>query len=329
MRLEDEIKRVAKLVDSKISSELTGQPHLLYDASSHLIQAGGKRLRPLILLKFHSLYSDDEASAVPAAAAIEMVHNFTLIHDDIMDNDDMRRGVPTTHRMFGVPMAILAGDVLFAKVFKLLSETPSLSADSSRVRKAISEVASSLVTICEGQALDLNPPSLQDFTEQFYLDMIRRKTSALFEASAVVGCLSGGAPEEDIQKARIYATHLGLAFQIVDDLLGILGDPKVTGKPVGGDIRQGKRTLPMIMALKFAGEEQQKSILSIWGVRDARQEDLESVIQFIKSSGVEVEARKIAKKYLDTALSALDSLPSGDARNTLAELADFLTVRRM
>src|SRR5579885_1486071 len=167
------MKRIASLVDANIKDSLKGEPELLYSASSYLIGAGGKRLRPLILLKFYSLYKDEEA-AIPLASALELVHNFTLIHDDIMDNDDMRRGVPTTHKKFGIPMAILAGDVLFAKVFSLVSQSPALQNDAKKMRDAVRIVSESLVTICEGQALDLNPPPLEEFTEDFYFKMIRK-----------------------------------------------------------------------------------------------------------------------------------------------------------
>ncbi|MEM0118646.1 MAG: polyprenyl synthetase family protein [Conexivisphaerales archaeon] len=329
MSLESEMKRIAMLVDSKMKESLTGEPELLYSASSHLIQAGGKRLRPLILMKFYSLYRDDEVSVLPLAAALELVHNFTLIHDDIMDNDDMRRGVPTTHRKYGVPMAILAGDVLFAKVFSLVSETPALQGDARRMKEAVRVVAESLVTICEGQALDLNPPPLSDFTEEFYFGMIKKKTSALFEASALLGCIAAGSPSSHLDLAERFARHLGLAFQIVDDVLGVVGEPEVTGKPVGGDIRQGKRTLPIVMAFRKADRREQELLLSVWGVRDAPEKKVKEAVDFIRSSGVEEAARSLASQHLSEALKALEGLPQSSANETLKELANFLTVRRM
>jgi geranylgeranyl diphosphate synthase type I len=329
LSLEAEMKRIASLVDANIKDSLKGEPELLYSASSYLIGAGGKRLRPLILLKFYSLYKNDEEKAIPLASALELVHNFTLIHDDIMDNDDMRRGVPTTHKKFGIPMAILAGDVLFAKVFSLVSQSPALQNDAKKMRDAVRIVSESLVTICEGQALDLNPPSLEEFTEDFYFKMIKKKTSALFEASAMLGCIAGAAPKRDIDLARMYAENLGLAFQIVDDVLGVVGEPDVTGKPVGGDIRQGKRTLPIMMAFRSAGKKEQELLLSVWGVKDSPDDAVREAVEFIRRSGVEEQARELASKHLNNALRALEELPQCKANDTLRELADFLTIRRM
>lgn len=329
LSLQEEMKRIGQMVDAKIKKVLTGEPDILYNASSYLIKAGGKRLRPLILIKFYSMYKDDEESAVPLAAALELVHNFTLIHDDIMDNDDMRRGVPTTHKMFGVPMAILAGDVLFAKVFSLVAEAPALNSDPKRIKEAVRVVSDSLVTICEGQALDLNPPPLSDFSEDFYFLMIRKKTSALFEASALLGCIAADSPEEHLHYAKSFAENLGLAFQIVDDVLGIVGDPEVTGKPVGNDLKEGKRTLPIVMALKSSDEQARRLLLSVWGVKEAPDERLKEAVNYIRMSGVEEDARKLASEHLNRALAALERLPKCEAKDTLSELAHFLTTRRM
>src|SRR5579885_2994830 len=317
------MKRIASLVDANIKDSLKGEPELLYSASSYLIGAGGKRLRPLILLKFYSLYKDDEEAAIPLASALELVHNFTL------DHDDMRRGVPTTHKKFGIPMAILAGDVLFAKVFSLVSQSPALQNDAKKMRDAVRIVSESLVTICEGQALDLNPPPLEEFTEDFYFKMIRKKTSALFEASAMLGCIAAAAPKRHIELAKMYAENLGLAFQIVDDVLGVVGEPDSTGKPVGGDIRQGKRTLPIVMAFRSAGKKEQELLLSVWGVKDSPDYAVREAVEFIRGSGVEEEARVLAAKHLSDALQALEELPSCAANDTLRELANFLTIRRM
>ncbi|MDG6935005.1 MAG: polyprenyl synthetase family protein [Nitrososphaerota archaeon] len=329
MSLEAEMKRVASLVDGYIKESVKGYPAILYDASYHLLAAGGKRLRPFILLKFHSIYSADESAALPAAAAVELVHNFTLIHDDIMDNDELRRGVPTVHKRFGEAMAILAGDVLFAKAFRLISESQAFRGDPSKLGAAVSELAGSLVTVCEGQALDLNPPRLEDFTEKFYFDMIHRKTSALFEASAVLGCVAGGGGPDAVTKAREYADHLGAAFQLVDDLLGIAGDSSVTGKPVGGDIVQGKRTLPLLIALKLADRGWSETILATWGSRKASQETVDKIVKYIKEIGVEAQVRKLASEHLEQALRSLESFPKGAAVDSLFELANVLTLRRM
>ncbi len=328
MTFQEEVRRVASMVDSYLEEEVDGAPRDLYDASSHLIRAGGKRLRPFILVEFHALYSPDEAAVLPAAAAVELIHNFTLIHDDIMDRDEIRHGVPTVHRKYGEALAILAGDVLFAKVFSLLTRTPALS-PPSRTVEAVKIVAESLVTLCEGQALDMNAPKIEQMSEEGYYSTIEKKTSALFEASASIGCIAGGGSPEDVGRAASYARHLGLAFQLVDDVLGVVGDPGVTGKPVGGDLREGKRTMPIMLAVREAAPSDREKILSVWGKGNAEQGALAGSVEIIRSMGIDQKVRSLARGNVERALEALGPLPDAEAKRYLVQLAHFVMDRRM
>ncbi len=328
MSLQDETKRIALMVNAFIDERIQGEPAALYDASLHLIRAGGKRLRPFITLKFNSLYGKDESAAVPAAAALELVHNFTLIHDDIMDRDEMRHGVPTVHRRFGEPLAILAGDVLFAEAFKLVSETPAFSSDYMRLDKAVSLLAESLVTLCEGQAIDVKASTGELYTEEQYYDMIRKKTAALFEAASAMGVLTGGGSDKDIANARSYALNIGMAFQIVDDLLGVVGDSGQTGKPVGNDLREGKKTLPIFMAVQRSGGREKELLMEVWGKADARQQDVEAAVEVLKKLDVEEAARELAQEHMKKALDYLQRLP-GDDKHWLADLAHFIVERKI
>jgi geranylgeranyl diphosphate synthase type I len=328
MSLQEESKRIALRINAFVEERVRGEPAALYDASLHLIRAGGKRLRPFMTLKFHSLYSDDESAAIPAACALELVHNFTLIHDDIMDRDDMRHGVPTVHKSFGEPLAILAGDVLFAEAFKLVSETPAFAGDHGRLKRAVDLLAESLVVLCEGQAIDVKASGDEIYTEEQYYDIIRKKTAALFEAASVMGVLTGGGTEEDMGNARMYARNLGMAFQIVDDLLGVVGDPAETGKPVGNDLREGKKTLPIFMAVQRSSGKDRELLMAVWGKEEAKQEDVEAAVEALRRLDVERAARELAQDSVGKALDYLGKLP-GDDKHWLADLAHFVVERKI
>jgi geranylgeranyl diphosphate synthase type I len=323
-----EAKRIAEKVNAFIDLHVKGSPPELYDASLHLIRAGGKRLRPFATLKFHCLYSSDEDAALPAAVALELVHNFTLIHDDIMDRDDMRHGVATVHKKFGEPLAILAGDVLFAEAYKLISETPAFEGDFRRVNQAIRLLSSSFIVLCEGQAIDVEAAAGQFYTEKQYYEMIEKKTAALFEASAAMGVLTGNGSDEDMENAKMYARNVGLAFQMVDDLLGVVGEPSVTGKPVGGDLKEGKKTLPIYLAVQRSGAQDRRLIESVWGRSDAKQEDVEAAVEVVRKLGIDRETKRRALAHIDAALSHLERMSGGDKR-WLVELAHFVVERNI
>lgn len=319
-----ELKRIAEKVTGYIVAQLDREPKILYDASLHLIKSGGKRLRPFIVVKFYNLYRDDEDPVIPAAAALELVHNFTLIHDDIMDRDEERHGVKTVHLIYGDAIAILAGDLLFAKAFEFLSKSKAL--DDIKFRKAAKALSAASVELCEGQSDDLASIE-RGFDRNFYLGLINRKTSSLISAASSIGCLAGGGTDEEVKEASLYGRRLGLAFQIVDDLLGVVGDPKVTGKPVGGDLREGKKTLPIFLALQRASEDERLIIESVHGKRDADQREIERAVEIIRRLRVEEDVRREAERYAREALKHLYRLPEGPGRPWLTQLADFVVKR--
>jgi geranylgeranyl diphosphate synthase type I len=328
MSLKEESRRIASVVNAFIDERVKGEPQSLYSASLHLIRAGGKRLRPFMTLKFHGLFDPDESGALPAAAALELVHNFTLIHDDIMDRDDMRHGVPTVHKKFGEPLAILAGDVLFAEAFRLVAETPALKGDYDRLDKAVELLGESLVVLCEGQAVDVEAATGELYTQEQYYGIISKKTAALFEAACAMGVLTGGGSDEDIRNARAYAQNVGLAFQMVDDLLGVVGDPAETGKPVGNDVREGKKTLPIFMAVEKSDEADRKLLLSVWGKSDANQADVVAAVEVLRKLGIERATRELALSHVQSALDALAKMP-GDDKHWLVELAHYIVERKI
>jgi len=320
-----ELKRIAKKVTDFILSTLKGEPQALYNAGLHLVKSGGKRLRPFIVIKSYNLYKEGEEEILPASAALELVHNFTLIHDDIMDRDDFRHGVPTVHRAYGDAMAILAGDMLFAEAFKLLTETPAL--DNYKLKLAVATLSKASVELCEGQSEDVSSIS-RDFNENSYYMLINKKTSSLLAASSSIGCIAGGGDEDDLKNAELFGRKLGIAFQIVDDLLGVIGDPKITGKPVGGDLREGKKTLPIFLAISKADSNERKLIERVHGNSSATDEEIEKAVSLIRRLGVEDEVRRIAKRYADQALRHLNLLPNGSGKVWLEKLVEFVVKRR-
>ncbi len=306
--------------------KLKGKPLPLYNAASYLIMSGGKRLRPFMVLKSCEIFGGKLKDALPAASAIEMIHNFTLVHDDIMDNDELRHGVPTVHRKFGMPVAILAGDVLFSKAFQIISNS-DLSANSST--QLVSKLAKACVDVCEGQLHDIKMAEEKKIPSQTdYIKMIEKKTAALFDVSCSMGAICAKAKQKDISKLSSFGKNLGIAFQITDDLIGVMGDPKVTKKPVGNDLREGKKSLPIVLAINKSKGNDKKIILKAFGNSRASKKDIEKAVEVIRSIGIEKIVRKQALLYAEKAKKSLNSY-SGSAKKELISLLDFVVKRSL
>lgn len=292
-------------VEARIRSLVVGSPESLYRASSHLILAGGKRLRPLVLGIVATGYKAPVEAAVLAGASIEVLHNFTLVHDDIMDRDDFRRGVPTTHKLYGEPMAILAGDLLFAKSYQAALEISRTGAGWEKVVRILEILNWASITVAEGQALDMELSRSWDVGEDLYLEMIYKKTSSLFIASALMGAILGDAPERDLELLRKCLKNSGIAFQVRDDILGLKGDPRVTGKPVLNDLREGKRTLAVIHAIRRASREERLFLEKVLGNREASEEDLQRAREIIEELGGVERAEEVLRAHVQEALEVL------------------------
>jgi len=324
MEKTKQIEQNAKIVNKYLNSKLKGNPKKLYDAAGHLIVNGGKRLRPYMVIRSCQILKGKVSNAMPAASAVEMVHNFTLVHDDIMDNDEMRHGVPTVHKKFGMPIAILAGDVLFSKAFQIISES-KLSTNATT--KLVSRLAKACVDVCEGQLLDVKMAEERKIpTQAEYITMIGKKTAALFDVSCAMGAICATNKSNDISNLSSFGRNLGIAFQITDDLIGVMGDPKVTKKPVGNDLREGKKSLPILMAIKSAKGKDKKIILKAFGNSKATRNDLNKAVGVIRSLGIEENVRKQALKYADKAEKSLARY-SGSAKTELIALLGFVVKR--
>jgi len=324
MRKTKQIEENAEIVNKYLNSKLKGNPKKLYDAAGHLIVNGGKRLRPYMVIKSCQILKGKIANAMPAASAVEMVHNFTLVHDDIMDNDEMRHGVPTVHKKYGMAIAILAGDVLFSKAFQGITDI-KLSTDATT--QLVSRLAKACVDVCEGQLLDIKMAEERKIPSQAeYITMIGKKTAALFDVSCAMGAICATTKVNDISNLSSFGRNLGIAFQITDDLIGVMGDPKITKKPVGNDLREGKKSLPILMAIKSAKGSDKKIILKAFGNSKVSKKDLDNAVDVIRSLGIEESVRKQALKYAEKAEKSLAKY-SGSAKVELISLLDFVVKR--
>jgi len=324
MKKTKQIENNAKIVNKYLNSKLKGNPKKLYDAAGHLIIHGGKRLRPYMVIRSCQILGGKMSNAMPAASAVEMVHNFSLVHDDIMDNDEMRHGVPTVHKKFGMPIAILAGDVLFSKAYQVIADSKLLP---NATMQLVSRLAKACVDICEGQLLDVKMAEERKIpTEAEYITMIGKKTAALFDVSCAMGAICASNKSKDVSNLSSFGRNLGIAFQITDDLIGVMGDPKITKKPVGNDLREGKKSLPILMAIKIAKGKDKKIILKAFGNSKISRSELNKAVEVIRSLGIEENVRKQALKYAEKAEKSLATY-SGSAKIELISLLDFVVKR--
>ncbi|MGD2200671.1 MAG: polyprenyl synthetase family protein [Candidatus Bathyarchaeota archaeon] len=323
------LKSNAENVDKYIYNLLEPRkPVTLYEASKHTFKAGGKRLRPYLVMKVCELVGGDPEDALPFAAAMEILHNFTLVHDDIMDNDTIRRGSPTVHVKWGAPIAIASGDLLFAKVYEAmyaLHKEGTLPCE--RVIECIRRVTDATIAICEGQVLDVSYPDTAEVSEEDYVLMVGSKTSALFKACAEVGAIAGGADQCQVEKLGSFAWDAGIAFQIVDDILGALADEEELGKPVGSDLREGKKTLIIIHALGKAPPRERAAILKVLGDEGADPEDLEVATNALLVTGAIDYAKEKAREYSIRAKEILSSFPDSQAKEDLLKMVDYFMSR--
>ncbi len=301
-----------------------GEPSRLYDPIIYSLEGGGKRFRPVLLLAACGVFGDDVAVGLPAAAAIEVFHTFTLLHDDIMDNAPTRRGRPSVFNRWGANNAILSGDVMLIAAYKLLARSPR--GQLPALLDIFNRVAAQ---VCEGQQYDIDFEDQDDVCLDDYLQMIYLKTASLVVGAVRMGAILGGASEGDAAALEVFASELGIAFQLQDDLLDTYGDSATLGKEVGGDILEGKRTFLLIHALNLAspvGERELRRLLVRGGIEP--EEKIHQVREIYDDLGV----RRIAGEAIDarfaSALRALDSLSVPRERTApLREIAEMLINR--
>ncbi len=298
----------------------------LRNAMSHLPSAGGKILRPaLAMISADAIKKGEGKRALAFGISLEIIHNFTLVHDDIMDNDDLRRGVPTVHKVFDNATAINAGDAMFALAFNVLS---GLDVEHSVLREILADISSMVIGIAEGQQMDMDFEERTDIAPEEYLEMIEKKTALMFINGAKNGARIASAPPEVYEKMAEYGRYMGLAFQIWDDFLDLTADEKTLGKPVGSDIRNGKKTLMVVYALQRLEGPDRERFLSILGNQKASDDEVKEAIELMKKVGAIQDAESLALDYADRAKRALEVLDDSEEKEALLDLVDYVIRRK-
>ncbi len=312
-----------KWIEKEIGKQRYGSaPASLYEPIRYLMGIGGKRLRPMLTLFAYSLYRDDVRSILPYAVAVEAFHNFTLMHDDIMDKAPLRRGNATVHEKWNVNTAILSGDVMLVKVYEML-----LGIKSDKIKKAVKVFNKCAVEVCEGQQWDMTFEQADIVSELQYLNMVRQKTAVLIGFSLELGGILADAPEADCIALRQFGTHIGIGFQLKDDLLDAYADPAKFGKQVGGDIIANKKTFLLIKALELV-DAQQKPELINW--LSAKKFNKKQKVVAIKSLYDKLELAAITERkvnqYFRKGFAKLEKLSCGNAKtaNLVAFAKDLI-----
>jgi geranylgeranyl diphosphate synthase, type II len=280
------------------------RPPELYEPIYYTMSMGGKRMRPLLCLLAYSLYRDNYEKALPAAAAVEVFHNFTLLHDDIMDQAPLRRGKPTVHERWSTPVAILSGDVMMVKAYDLL-----LDLDHRHPVPLIRKFNVTAAEVCEGQQIDMNFEQRATVSVEEYLDMIKLKTAVLLGYSVWSGAFLAGASHRDCDTLYDLGVAMGIGFQLTDDLLDVFADQAKFGKQVGGDIISNKKTYLLIRALEDASEAQKKNLQSWLEKKEFdKAVKVEAVTQIYKELGIEEKTRSLISSYFDKAFNLASQL---------------------
>ena len=297
------------------------EPATLYQPADYFIGLGGKRIRPVMCLMGNELVEDINPDAWHVGTAIELFHNFTLIHDDIMDKAPLRRGMATVHSKFGEPTALLAGDVMLVIAYDYLNKI-----NASYLHKIIHLFNKTAREVCEGQQLDMDFEKQESVKMDEYLRMIQLKTSVLLAASLKMGAILGGAGEGNQNHLYEFGRNLGIAFQVQDDYLDAFGDPAKFGKQVGGDIRANKKTFLMIKALEMANPFQLKEMKML--MENDAEGKVESMLRIFKECRVDQWAVELKEKYVNQAFKHLEDIAVVSVRKEpLKQLADFLVQR--
>ena len=299
----------------KITSKV--EFHRLSELLGYSLEDGGKRIRPGLTLLSGKLYSYDISSLLPMAAAVELMHTSTLVHDDAIDNSSVRRSRPTINKMWGEDKAVLLGDYMFAKAGELATETQNL-----QVVKLFSQT---LMIISSGQLVESFDAFNPEQTREHYLERISSKTASLFSLATESGAVLSQAPEEAVKVLKEYGYNLGIAFQVVDDILDFIGSEEEMGKPIGSDLAQGTLTLPAMLLLERYPQD--NPVKRLFQDR-SKQENIKLAIESVRNSSIIPDCYKLASDYCATACHNLEQLPDKPTRQTLIELAHYIVRRK-
>ena len=309
------IKQLQQQVEKAIADiNWVQEPTGLYHPIDYVLSLGGKRIRPVLTLLACKLFSDDEKQALSTALAVEVFHNFTLLHDDVMDRADTRRGKPTVHKKWNDNTAILSGDAMLIKAYQLLQQAPA-----DKLPILLDLFSKTAIEVCEGQQYDVDFEN--DLAVQLpqYIEMIRLKTAVLLAAALKMGAIIGGASQQDADALYHYGINLGLAFQLRDDYLDSFGDPAVFGKKIGGDICCNKKTFLMITALQTASEEQRKELLQWIGCTDAtcHEQKIKAVLNIYQDLQIDTRCEEAIRAYFEKSVGSLKGVQLSDNKKDI------------
>lgn len=299
------------------------EPYGLYEPIEYILNLGGKRLRPMLAVLASQIFNGNKEDVIPAALALEVFHNFTLLHDDVMDKADMRRGHPTVHTKWNENTAILSGDQMMIEAYKQLALLPDDKLP--QVLRWFNEMATA---ICEGQQYDIDFESSTTVAISDYLMMIEKKTALLLAYSLRIGAYIAGASEQEQEALFQYGRHIGIAFQIQDDVLDVYGDPSNFGKAIGGDICCNKKTFLLLTALDIADAESKASLLQWLITSNNDTEKIQAVTALYTQLGVREIGEAVMEDHTAQALAQLELLPQNDYTNQLRVLAEKLATRK-
>jgi len=303
---EGELRQVDDVIRTRLSSDVA----LINQIGHYIIGAGGKRIRPRLVLLFADALGAVGREKYELAATVEFIHTATLLHDDVVDESELRRGRKTANALFGNAASVLVGDFLYSRAFQMM-----VSVNSMRVLEILAEATN---VIAEGEVLQLMNMHDPDLTVESYLRVIRYKTAKLFEASARLGAVLAGSDERTEQQCAAYGRALGTAFQLVDDLLDYSGDTSSLGKNVGDDLREGKATLPLLIAMERSPESDREFIRN--AIVNGEVDGLPRIIEIVRANGALEETRRAARAEATSAREAIAALPSSLAKEALLEL---------
>lgn len=319
------IKELQSVVENEIKQQqIVKSPENLYLPIEYTMSLGGKRIRPVMCLAACQIFSGSYRDALPAALGIEMFHNFTLLHDDIMDQASIRRNKPTVHVKWNANTAILSGDAMMIKAVQYVAATPA-----QYLEKVLDVFNTTALEVCEGQQFDMEFENRDNVDLDSYLEMIRLKTAVLLAGSMKIGAIIGGAGSEDADNVYSFAQNIGIAFQLQDDLLDVYGDEKSFGKSIGGDIVSNKKTYPMIMARLMAGGSQ-LDVLNYWlHLKDFdREEKVAAVTGIYDQLGIKDAVNQKINYYFDRAMLSLDALNLSNGDRSILEDFALSLVKR-
>jgi len=306
-------------IETALHNNLTPHLELVSEAAGHLIFSGGKRLRPLLNVLCARLCGHENAFVIKFSTIVEFLHTATLLHDDVVDDAAIRRGKPVAHAVFGAPVTVLVGDFLLARALAIAART-----ENPKIIQIISEITESM---CQGEIQQLTRKGDIDLTESEYMEVIRRKTGFLIQGACQTGAILAGAPAETEKRLSDYGYHLGMVFQIADDLLDYTAETETLGKPVGADLREGKLTLPLIYALSCANGKDRTRMVEIIQGPTFSSGDFQELVKIIDSYGGIAYSQDIAKSHVKQAKNIISAFPEDETRRTLSMIADYALSR--